>query len=167
MGIVSTIPEKCRRCYACVRECPVKAIKVIAGQATVIAEQCIACGNCVKVCTQKAKRIEDATMLVQPDAGRGRDGVVRLPRPLLPRRRSPDVEPGRGSSPRCARLGFAQVWEVAFGAELISREYASLARAGHPGRPARGEHAVPGHRLLRAEVHARAARAPLRPSSRP
>ena len=62
MGIVSTIPEKCRRCYACVRECPVKAIKVIAGQATVIAEQCIACGNCVKVCTQKAKRIEDATI---------------------------------------------------------------------------------------------------------
>src|SRR5208337_4250605 len=64
MSIVSTIPEKCKRCYTCVRECPAKAIKVIAGQATVIAEQCIACGNCVKVCTQKAKRIEDSTMLV-------------------------------------------------------------------------------------------------------
>jgi ferredoxin len=65
MGIVSTIPEKCKRCYTCVRECPAKAIKVLSGQATVIAEQCIACGNCVKVCTQKAKRIEDSTMLVR------------------------------------------------------------------------------------------------------
>ena len=57
MGIVSTIPERCRRCYTCVRECPAKAIKVIAGQATVIEEQCIACGNCVRVCAQHAKKI--------------------------------------------------------------------------------------------------------------
>ena len=60
MGIVSTIPEKCRRCYTCVRECPAKAIKVEAGQAMVIEERCIACGNCVKVCAQNAKRIEDS-----------------------------------------------------------------------------------------------------------
>ncbi|MBA7589431.1 hypothetical protein ES708_31516 [subsurface metagenome] len=46
MGIVETIPEKCKRCYSCVRECPAKAIKVIGGQATVIEEQCIGCGNC-------------------------------------------------------------------------------------------------------------------------
>ena len=64
MSIVSTIPEKCKRCYSCVRECPAKAIQVLRGQATVIAEQCIACGNCVRICAQKAKRIEDSTMLV-------------------------------------------------------------------------------------------------------
>ena len=82
VSIVSTIPEKCRRCYACVRECPAKAIKVIAGQATVIAEQCVACGNCVKVCTQKAKRIEDATMLVSRMLSPGYVGtsfLVRIP----------------------------------------------------------------------------------------
>ena len=104
MGIVSTIPEKCRRCYTCVRECPVKAIKVMAGQATVIAEQCIACGNCVKVCTQKAKRIEDSSMLVAPDAGRRRAGRLRawpLRSPLRSRRSS------RGGLSRlCAPWGF-------------------------------------------------------------
>ena len=154
MGIVSTIPEKCRRCYACVRECPVKAIKVIAGQATVIAEQCIACGNCVKVCTQKAKRIEDATMLVTRHAGGGRDRSCRLHRPSFPVAFAAGRAPGRIVA-ALRRLGFAQVWEVAFGAELISREYARLARQAIKERAGRGEHALPGHRLLRPEVHAR------------
>ena len=124
MGIVSTIPEKCRRCYACVRECPVKAIKVIAGQATVIAEQCIACGNCVKVCTQKAKRIEDASMVVARMLEAG-ERVFACLAPSFPVAFA-GIEPGRIVSAVRA-LGVSQVWEVAFGAELISQEYA------HPG----------------------------------
>jgi two-component system NtrC family sensor kinase len=133
MGIVSTIPEKCKRCYACVRECPAKAIKVIAGQATVIAEQCIACGNCVKVCAQKAKRIEDATMLVTRMVKEG-ETVFACIAPSFPVAFS-DVDPGRIAT-ALRRLGFHQVWEVAFGAELISREYARLARkAFRDGRP--------------------------------
>ncbi len=69
------------------------------------------------------------------------------------------VSPGKIVS-ALRRLGFAEVWEVAFGAELISREYARLSPAGNQGRAGRGEHAVPGHRLLRPEVHARAAWGP-------
>jgi len=135
MSIVSTIPEKCRRCYACVRECPAKAIKVIAGQATVIAEQYVACGNCVKVCTQKAKRIEDATMLVSRMLSPGHAGaksagylgaVIAIIAPSFPAAFA-DTSPGRIVA-ALRRLGFAQVWEVAFGAELVSREYARLAR---------------------------------------
>ena len=148
MSIVSTIPEKCRRCYACVRECPAKAIKVIAGQATVIAEQCVACGNCVKVCTQKAKRIEDATMLVGRLLRGGETksagyvgaksveyvgaksveyvgAVYAIIAPSFPAA-FPDVPPGQIVG-ALRHLGFAQVWEVAFGAELVSREYARLA----------------------------------------
>jgi two-component system NtrC family sensor kinase len=126
MGIVSTIPEKCRRCYTCVRECPAKAIKVISGQATVIAEQCIACGNCVKVCTQKAKRIEDSTMLVKHLLDGG-ERVFACLAPSFPVA-FPQIPPGRlvGS---LRALGFSDVWETAFGAELISREYAALASA--------------------------------------
>ncbi|HEY9593482.1 MAG TPA: [Fe-Fe] hydrogenase large subunit C-terminal domain-containing protein [Spirochaetia bacterium] len=182
MSIVSTIPEKCRRCYACVRECPAKAIKVINGQATVIDEQCIACGNCVKVCTQKAKRIESATLIVTRmlaggagsaaanamsaaagavdvpgglgaaaaaaradvpggfgadvvaaaarDSSGGDDGpghdVVAILAPSFPVA-FPDTRPGSILT-ALRRLGFSQVWEVAFGAELIGREYTRLAR---------------------------------------
>ena len=57
-GIVSTILDRCKRCYSCIRECPAQAIKVINGQARVISERCIACGHCVKVCSQDAKMIE-------------------------------------------------------------------------------------------------------------
>ncbi len=125
MGIVSTIPEKCRRCYACVRECPVKAIKVIAGQATVIEEQCIACGNCVKVCAQKAKRIEDATIIASRMLASGAEVAACLA-PSFPVA-FPDMHPGQMAA-ALRRLGFRQVWEVAVGAELIKGEYARLAR---------------------------------------
>jgi signal transduction histidine kinase/iron only hydrogenase large subunit-like protein len=125
MGIVSTIPEKCRRCYTCVRECPAKAIKVISGQATVIAEQCIACGNCVKVCTQKAKRIEDSSMAVARMLEEGERVFVGLA-PSFPVAFA-EINPGSVVS-AVRSLGVSQVWEVAFGAELISQEYAILAR---------------------------------------
>ena len=133
MGIVSTIPEKCRRCYTCVRECPAKAIKVISGQATVIAELCIACGNCVKVCTRKAKRIEDSTACVTRMLEKGEQVFFCLA-PSFPVAFA-ETEPGRIVAAIRA-LGASQVWEVAFGAELVSQEYAILARrAIRAGRP--------------------------------
>ena len=62
--LVTTIREKCRTCYTCVRECPAKAIQILDGQASVIQTRCIGCGNCVTVCSQNAKQvlsgIEDA-----------------------------------------------------------------------------------------------------------
>ena len=55
-AFITTIKERCRMCYTCVRECPAKAIRIMEGQAEVIAERCIACGNCVRVCSQRAKQ---------------------------------------------------------------------------------------------------------------
>jgi signal transduction histidine kinase/NAD-dependent dihydropyrimidine dehydrogenase PreA subunit len=123
MGVVSTIPEKCRRCYTCVRECPAKAIKVEAGQAMVIEERCITCGNCVKVCAQKAKRIEDDTAEVRRLIASGRRTFACLA-PSFPAGFHP-ARPGQVVH-ALRRLGFAEVWEVAFGAELVSRAYAAL-----------------------------------------
>ena len=31
--LITIVTDKCRRCYACVRECPAKAIQVVDGQA--------------------------------------------------------------------------------------------------------------------------------------
>ncbi len=53
--LVFTVKDRCRVCFTCVRECPVKAIKIINGQAEVLSERCIGCGNCVRVCRQEAK----------------------------------------------------------------------------------------------------------------
>lgn len=121
MAIVSTIPEKCRRCYTCVRECPAKAIKVEGGQATVVEERCIACGNCVKVCAQQAKHIEDGIATVRAMLRGGRPCIACLA-PSFPAAFD-RIKPGRLISATRA-LGFSEVWEVAFGAELVSHEYA-------------------------------------------
>ncbi|MBN2494126.1 MAG: 4Fe-4S binding protein [Deltaproteobacteria bacterium] len=125
MAIVSTIPEKCKRCYTCVRECPANAIKVEGGQAQVIEERCIACGNCVKVCAMKAKQIEDGIgptrALLASD-----QRVVACLAPSFPAAFFP-VEPGKVVS-AVRELGFDEVWEVAFGAELLSPQYGRQVR---------------------------------------
>lgn len=54
---VYTLTNECHDCYKCVRQCPVKAIKIENGHASVLAEKCIACGNCVKACPSNAKRV--------------------------------------------------------------------------------------------------------------
>jgi len=55
LSIVYTNKAKCRDCNRCVRNCPVKAIRIQNSQAQVIAERCISCGTCVVECPQKAK----------------------------------------------------------------------------------------------------------------
>ncbi|HWJ02909.1 MAG TPA: [Fe-Fe] hydrogenase large subunit C-terminal domain-containing protein, partial [Verrucomicrobiae bacterium] len=57
MSIISIISERCKACYACIRNCPVKAIKVEDGKSRVVEERCISCGSCVRVCSQNAKAI--------------------------------------------------------------------------------------------------------------
>ena len=53
--IVFTKPARCRDCYACLRACSVKAIRLRDGQAEVVPERCISCGTCVLTCPQQAK----------------------------------------------------------------------------------------------------------------
>ena len=52
---VYTLINECHDCYKCVRECPVKAIKIENDHASVIPEKCISCGTCVQVCPANAK----------------------------------------------------------------------------------------------------------------
>ena len=118
-GIVTTILDKCKRCYSCVRECPANAIRVINGQAAVITERCIVCGHCVKVCSQKAKQIlsdkekvlsefllnDNAIAVIAPSfAASFPEDYTKLPTALR-------------------KLGFKKVVETAFGADLISEAY--------------------------------------------
>lgn len=42
--------EKCRRCYICVRTCPISALSIVDSQPFVRAEKCTGCGKCVDSC---------------------------------------------------------------------------------------------------------------------
>lgn len=123
MGEVSTIQAKCRRCYACVRNCPAKAIMVKEGQAQVLDERCIRCGNCVRVCAQKAKQIESGIESVEALLTSGQE-VIAILAPSFPaslRKAKPRQLVGG-----LLKLGFSEVMEVAFGAELVTQEYSRL-----------------------------------------
>ena len=53
--------SNCKNCYKCIRNCPVKSIRLSAGQANIIGDECILCGHCFVVCPQGAKEIVDET----------------------------------------------------------------------------------------------------------
>ncbi len=116
---IYTEPAECQDCYKCVRGCPVKAIRVRDGHASVESETCVYCGNCVGVCPAKAKK-------VRPDLPRARQ-LLSLRKAvyvsLAPSFVSefPEYTPGQLTA-ALESLGFAGVSETALGAELVSRE---------------------------------------------
>lgn len=125
MGIISTIPAKCRDCYRCLRSCPVKAIRIRRGRDTelyaeVVDELCILDGRCVLVCPQQAKRVasglDRAKQFVQ-----GGESVALSVAPSFVAGLPVD-EPQRLIS-AFRKLGFAIVQETALGAELVAREH--------------------------------------------
>ena len=103
----------CRDCNRCVRVCPVKAIRIHDGQASIVAERCISCGTCIRECPQSAKTFRNDLKLAASLLAEG----GRVACSLAPsfagffsswqRRRIPSV---------LRRLGFSYVGETAIGA---------------------------------------------------
>lgn len=131
MSIVYTVRDKCKGCYACIRGCPCKAIKVEQGLAQVMKERCIACGTCLQVCVPKAKQVESDTGLVWQLLAQYPNVIAILsssfPAALL------KCAPGQLVT-ALKKLGFSEVMEDSFGAELVGREYARLL-SKDKGRP--------------------------------
>ena len=120
MVSVYTVGEICKKCYSCVRSCPTKALQVRGGQAEIIEDVCISCGACVNVCSQGAKRVvssrEPVTALLD-----GPTPTYALLAPSFPAAFL-DWAPERLVGALEA-AGFAGVYEVALGADLVAREY--------------------------------------------
>ena len=122
--LVYTVKDRCKVCYTCVRECPVKAIRIYNGQAEVIPERCIACGNCVRVCSQDAKVFADCREQVKILL-RGDRPVYAIIAPSFPAEFT-DINDYRVLTGMIRALGFSKVMEVSFGADMVAREYNRL-----------------------------------------
>ncbi len=121
--LITTIKERCRTCYTCVRDCPAKAIRIVRGQAEVIGERCIGCGNCVRVCRQQAKSVLDGIVHVR-ELLAGKAKVAAILAPSFPAEyHDTDWHQVVGM---VRKLGFHSVHEVAFGADLVARAYRRL-----------------------------------------
>ncbi len=112
---VSLEPKKCKGCTTCLKRCPTEAIRIRDGRAVIRADRCIDCGECIKVCPYKAKKATHDPLSCIGDY----KYPVALPAPSLYGQF--DRLDNIGYIIRGLKdLGFADVFEVASAAELVS-----------------------------------------------
>jgi iron only hydrogenase large subunit-like protein len=124
---IFTEKRECQDCYKCVRNCPVKAIKVEGGYATVMPELCIVCGYCVEVCPNGAKRIRDDLANARQLLALKKSVFVSLAPSYITE--FPNTSPAQIIA-ALKRLGFAGVSETALGAQQVSAQAAALLQTG-------------------------------------
>lgn len=65
MWVMGFSKVNCKNCYACLRACPVHAIRVKNDQAQIMKDRCIVCGRCFRACPQNAKLIRSEIDMVK------------------------------------------------------------------------------------------------------
>jgi iron only hydrogenase large subunit-like protein len=118
---VYTEKTECQDCFKCVRKCPVKAIEIEEGRASIASDLCIYCGHCVDVCSVKAKKVRD-------DLGRAKN-LLRYKKQVYVSLgpsyvgEFADLEPVSLIA-ALKKLGFAGVSETSLGAQQVSARVA-------------------------------------------
>ncbi len=123
---IYTQQRECQDCHKCIRECPVKAIRVQDGYARVVPELCIMCGNCVLACPSGAKRVRDDLPGVQALLKSGRKVIASLAPSFVAQ--YPGIRPAQVIR-ALKKLGFFAVSETALGAQQVSASVSVLMRS--------------------------------------
>lgn len=118
MKIMDFSQANCKNCYKCVRNCSVKAIRIINDQAQIDEKRCIACGDCFVVCPQNARNIvSDLENVKSKILGKTKViasiapsymGIYKYPKKLIS---------------GLYQLGFDVVEETAIGADIVTSLY--------------------------------------------
>lgn len=127
MSYLDFKPASCKNCYKCLRECPVKAIRITNHQAKIIDERCILCGTCTGVCPQNAKIVHSESEIVENLLKSG-DKIVASVAPSFVS--SFGVNDFSVMQIALGKLGFAYSEETAVGANLVVEEYKKLLKEG-------------------------------------
>ena len=120
---VYTTENECQDCYKCVRHCPVKAIRIVNGKASVIPEACVACGECVKVCPAHAKKIRNDLARLKEMLSSGEPLYASVAPSFTGYFKGVTI--GQLAA-ALKHIGFAEVSETAHGAESVSAHVARL-----------------------------------------
>lgn len=126
MALIEILENKCKRCFACVRICPVQAIIVDTKKEMpqVLDNRCIGCGSCVTACKPEAIVYQDSMEEVKALLNSGQKVAAIVA--LSISGEFTDISDYRKFVEMIRRLGFAYVHEVSFGVDLVAQKYADL-----------------------------------------
>lgn len=124
MWIIDFSKANCKNCYACVRACPVSAIKVQAEQAKIMKDRCIGCGKCLRVCPKNAKHVQSELYKVKQYLKEDEKVVASV---------APSFAAVWGEKSiylpgLLKQLGFYAVEETVVGAKLVTEVYENYAK---------------------------------------
>jgi signal transduction histidine kinase/iron only hydrogenase large subunit-like protein len=128
--VISINEEACRRCFRCVRVCPSNAFKIDQERVLTIPERCVLCGTCYKLCPHDAIDFVDEVehILYMLDSGQPMIACLDPTFPAVLDKGTPEQ-----LVTALKVLGFREVWETAFGGELVAAAYARLLDADNDG----------------------------------
>ena len=127
---IFTEPTVCYDCYKCIRSCPVKAIKLQQGVASVMVESCIYCGMCVNICPSGAKQVRNDVRKVKQLLRSGKCVVASIAPSWVSEFSDIDA-PFLINALK--RFGFSGVSETALGAQEVSAHVDLLLRENKTG----------------------------------
>jgi len=127
---VYTETNNCQDCYKCIRECPVKAIKIESDRASIVKESCIFCGHCTQICPVNAKKIRNDLDKVKAMLQENIPVYVSLAPSYYSEFSDFSTQALIGA---LLKLGFCGVSETALGAELYSKEAAAFLNSKNSG----------------------------------
>jgi iron only hydrogenase large subunit-like protein len=123
LNAIYTKVRECQDCHKCIRECPVKAIRVQDGSARVVPELCSMCGECVLSCPSSAKQVRDDLPGAQALLASGRRVIASLAPSFVAQ--FPEIRPAQIIH-ALKGLGFHAVSETALGAQQVSASVSQL-----------------------------------------
>lgn len=123
--------DLCKGCTNCLKHCPTQAIRIQKGKAKILKERCIDCGECIRVCPYKAKKAVTDSM----DILKNYKHTVALVAPAFYGQfsKTEDIDIILTA---LLDVGFDDVFEVARGAEEITKKTNELLEAGELSKPA-------------------------------
>ena len=123
--------DLCRGCSDCLMHCPTQAIRVREGRAHIIKELCIDCGACIRYCSYHAKvALTDELSIIKQY-----DHRVALPAPSFFAQFDRRVHSVGQILDALKALGFDEVFEVARGADVVTRALRDLLKDRERPRP--------------------------------